>query len=169
MSSPHGIDLADILFARKIGDYSIETTRSVHPERHLLALSLGTLPALAHCRLPYCCLRVRALLPPHVPSSTWTHAPPDTLPDAPVVLWHWIHSFAPKCARCLTLSHPSVKDVRMIAARAQIAAEGNCPPLMELLCPFQLPRMVSESAREKVRWVGAIWYVIILLQRSLVC
>lgn len=65
-------------------------------------------------------------------------------------------------------NHPSAKeDVGTIAARAQIA-EGDCPPLMELLCPFQLlysdgvERLAAESARERVRWVGAIWYVIFL-------
>ncbi|KAF8556599.1 hypothetical protein OG21DRAFT_1482945 [Imleria badia] len=62
-----------------------------------------------------------------------------------------------------SLNHPSAKeDVGTIAARAQIA-EGNCPPLMELVCPFQLlysdgvERLAAESARERVRWVGAIW------------
>ena len=71
-------------------------------------------------------------------------------------------------------SHPSAKeDVGTIAARAQIA-EGNHPPLMELLCPFQLlysdgvERLAAESARERVRWVGAIWYVVFLFLRSLV-
>ena len=65
-------------------------------------------------------------------------------------------------------SHPSAKeDVGTIVARAQIA-EGDCPPLMELLCPFQLlysdgvERLAAESARERVRWVTVIWYVIIL-------
>ena len=71
-------------------------------------------------------------------------------------------------------SHPSAReDVGTIAARAQIA-EGNCPPLLELLCPFQLlysdgvERMAAESARERVRWVGAIWYCIILHLHGLV-
>ena len=71
-------------------------------------------------------------------------------------------------------SHPSAKeDVGTIAARAQIA-EGDCPPLMELLCPFQLlysdgvERLAAESARERVRWVSAIWYVIFLLLQTLV-
>ncbi|KAH0831167.1 hypothetical protein J3R83DRAFT_13743 [Lanmaoa asiatica] len=60
-------------------------------------------------------------------------------------------------------SHPSAKeDVGTIAARAQIA-EGDSPPLMELLCPFQLlysdgvERLAAESARVRVRWVSAIW------------
>lgn len=71
-------------------------------------------------------------------------------------------------------SHPSAKeDVGTIAARAQIA-EGDCPPLMELLCPFQLlysdgvERLAAESARERVRWVSAIWYVNFLSLRTLV-
>ena len=69
-------------------------------------------------------------------------------------------------------NHPSAReDVGTIAARAQIA-EGNCPPLMELLCPFQLlysdgvERLAAESARERVRWVGAIWYVMFYFHKA---
>ena len=61
-----------------------------------------------------------------------------------------------------SLNHPSAReDVGTIAACAQIA-KGNCPPLMELLCPFQLlytddvKRLAAESARERVCWVGTI-------------
>ncbi|KAG9313810.1 hypothetical protein JVU11DRAFT_6171 [Chiua virens] len=60
-------------------------------------------------------------------------------------------------------NHPSAReDVGTIAARAQVA-EGNSSPLLELLCPFQLlygdgvERLAAESARERVRWVSAIW------------
>lgn len=40
--------------------------------------------------------------------------------------------------------------------------------LMEVLCPFQLlygdgiERLAAESARERVRWVSAIWYATVL-------
>ncbi|KAF9233907.1 hypothetical protein BU15DRAFT_79651 [Melanogaster broomeanus] len=60
-------------------------------------------------------------------------------------------------------SHSSAReDVGTIAALAQMA-EGDSPSLVELLCPFQLlygdgvERLAAESARERVRWVGAIW------------
>jgi hypothetical protein len=68
-------------------------------------------------------------------------------------------------------THPSAQDdVGTIAARAQTAnahAEGFGElGLMETLCPFQLfygdgvERLGAESARERVRWVSAIWYVL---------
>ena len=68
-------------------------------------------------------------------------------------------------------THPSAQDdVGTIAARAQTAnaqAEGFGElGLVETLCPFQLfygdgvERLGAESARERVRWVSAIWYVL---------
>jgi hypothetical protein len=54
------------------------------------------------------------------------------------------------------------EDVGTIAAQAQ-SQEGDSQSLMELLCPFQLlygdgvERLAAESARERVRWVSAIW------------
>ena len=62
-------------------------------------------------------------------------------------------------------THPSAReDVGTIAAREQrLHAEGERGELMEILCPFQLlyddgvERLAAESARERVRWVGAIW------------
>ncbi len=68
-------------------------------------------------------------------------------------------------------THPSAQDdVGTIAARAQTAdaqAEGFGElGLLETLCPFQLfygdgvERLGAESARERVRWVSAIWYVL---------
>ena len=67
-------------------------------------------------------------------------------------------------------THPSAQDdVGTIAAKVQTAnaqAEGFGElGLMETLCPFQLfysdgvERLGAESARERVRWVSAIWYV----------
>ena len=68
-------------------------------------------------------------------------------------------------------THPSAQDdVGTIAAKAQTAnaqAEGFGElGLLETLCPFQLfygdgvERLGAESARERVRWVSAIWYVL---------
>ena len=67
-------------------------------------------------------------------------------------------------------THPSTQDdVGTLAAKAQTAnaqAEGFGElGLMETLCPFQLfysdgvERLGAESARERVRWVSAIWCV----------
>jgi len=60
-------------------------------------------------------------------------------------------------------THPSAReDVGTIAARQQ-SAEDVEHSLMEVLCPFQLlyadgvERLAAESARERVRWVSAIW------------
>ncbi|KAG8939328.1 hypothetical protein FRC00_013991, partial [Tulasnella sp. 408] len=58
--------------------------------------------------------------------------------------------------------HSSQNDIGSIAAREQ-SAQPNADNLMEILCPFQLlygdgvERLAAESARERVRWVGAIW------------
>lgn len=68
-------------------------------------------------------------------------------------------------------THPSAQDdVGTIAAKTQTAnaqAEGFGElGLLETLCPFQLfygdgvERLGAESARERVRWVSAIWYVL---------
>ncbi|KAH9993287.1 hypothetical protein BJV74DRAFT_884401 [Russula compacta] len=68
-------------------------------------------------------------------------------------------------------THPSAQDdVGTIAAKAQTAnaqAEGfGALGLIETLCPFQLfysdgvERLGAESARERVRWVSAIWEVL---------
>jgi hypothetical protein len=62
-----------------------------------------------------------------------------------------------------SLTHPNARgDVGTVAARTQ--SEGSdSQSLMELLCPFQMyyedgiERLAVESARERVRWVSAIW------------
>ncbi|KAG8904985.1 hypothetical protein FRB99_000899 [Tulasnella sp. 403] len=67
-------------------------------------------------------------------------------------------------------SHPSARgDIGSVAARLQSDVGGpgatseSGEPLVEFLCPFQLiyadgvERLGAESARERVRWVGAIW------------
>lgn len=62
-------------------------------------------------------------------------------------------------------SHPSARDdIGTIAARLQMSqGEVVDYDLLEMLCPFQLlysdgvERLGAESARERVRWVSAIW------------
>lgn len=61
-------------------------------------------------------------------------------------------------------NHPSAQDdIGTIAAREQATGSGPERALREFLCPFQLfypdglERLGAESARERVRWVGAIW------------
>jgi hypothetical protein len=71
-------------------------------------------------------------------------------------------------------THSSAReDVGTVAALAQndesvvggngSGSGGGGRGLMELLCPFQLlygdgvERLAAESARERVRWVSAIW------------
>ena len=68
-------------------------------------------------------------------------------------------------------SHPSaVDDIGTVAARLQMEQAGMAGvgggedwDLVEMLCPFQLlysdgvERLGAESARERVRWVSAIW------------
>ena len=62
-------------------------------------------------------------------------------------------------------SHPSARDdIGTIAARRQSRGDAEqTMDLMETLCPFQLlysdgiERLGAESARERVRWVSAIW------------
>lgn len=62
-------------------------------------------------------------------------------------------------------SHPSARgDIGSVAARATTSILNEAgEPLGEFLCPFQLiygdgvERLGAESARERVRWVGAIW------------
>ena len=62
-------------------------------------------------------------------------------------------------------THASAReDVGTIAAMAQsVTGDEEGLSLMEVLCPFQLlygdgvERLAAESARERVRWVSAIW------------
>ncbi|GJJ16140.1 hypothetical protein Clacol_010420 [Clathrus columnatus] len=61
-------------------------------------------------------------------------------------------------------NHPSAQDdIGTIAAREQATGSGPERTLREFLCPFQLlypdgvERLGAESARERVRWVGAVW------------
>ncbi|KAG9080929.1 hypothetical protein FRC06_005993, partial [Ceratobasidium sp. 370] len=67
-------------------------------------------------------------------------------------------------------SHPSARDdVGSVAARLQ------SPELAETLCPFQLlyadgvERLGTDTARERVCWVGAIWEVLATISRAPTC
>lgn len=119
-----------------------------------------------HSGPPYCWQRCEALLYPHMLLLSWI-APAGGRGIVTLDLLN-----CTEVRSVPSLSHPSAKeDVGTIAARAQIA-EGSCPPLMELLCPFQLlysdgvERLAAESARQRTRWVGAIWYAILFYFRK---
>lgn len=72
-------------------------------------------------------------------------------------------------------THPTARDdIGTIAAQAQVDGQDGPDPgrlgdmnLMETLCPFQLlysdgiERLGAESARERVRWVSAVWSVLL--------
>ncbi|KAF8132961.1 hypothetical protein EV363DRAFT_1449161 [Boletus edulis] len=110
-----------------------------------------------HSGPPYCWQRCEALLYPHMLLLSWI-APAGGRGSVTLDLLN--------CTEVRSIpspSHPRAKeDVGTIAARAQIA-EGSCPPLMELLCPFQLlysdgvERLAADSARQRTRWISAIW------------
>jgi hypothetical protein len=56
-------------------------------------------------------------------------------------------------------------DIRNVAARAQALDEAGAPGGIDELCPFQMmyedgvERLGTGSPRERMKWVGAIWYV----------
>jgi uncharacterized protein YbjT (DUF2867 family) len=60
-------------------------------------------------------------------------------------------------------SHPSAREDVGTVAAMQMDSEAPGGRMMEILCPFQLlyadgvERLAAESARERVRWVSAIW------------
>ena len=63
-------------------------------------------------------------------------------------------------------THPEARDdIGSVAARLMDQENPGGPSLVQTLCPFQLlytdgiERLGAESARERVRWVGAIWWV----------
>jgi hypothetical protein len=66
------------------------------------------------------------------------------------------------------LHRDAIDDIGSIAARAQSADEdaGDGERLADFLCPFQLiysdglERLGAENARERVRWVAALWFVL---------
>lgn len=79
------------------------------------------------------------------------------------------------CTEVRSVPSPHHRDARddigSIAARMQTDEERAVVPspegegLAHFLCPFQLlysnglERLGAESARERVRWVAALWYV----------
>ena len=87
-------------------------------------------------------------------------------------LWYLnVHALPPyRWQRCQALPYPNMivlswsarEDIGTIAALEMDSQEGGTR-LMEVLCPFQLlyadgvERLAAESARERVRWVSAIW------------
>ncbi|KAI6145311.1 hypothetical protein BKA82DRAFT_4312648 [Pisolithus tinctorius] len=121
-------------------------------------LRIGVLWYLnVHSGPPYKWQRCEALLYPHMLLLSWI-APGG---GRGVVTLDLLN-----CTEVRSVPSPThssaTEDVGTIAARAQVA-EGQGPDLMELLCPFQLlytdgvERLAAESARERVRWVSAIW------------
>jgi hypothetical protein len=56
-------------------------------------------------------------------------------------------------------------DIGNVAVRAQALDEGGAPGGIEELCPFQMmyedgvERLGAGSPRERMKWVGAMWYV----------
>ncbi len=62
-------------------------------------------------------------------------------------------------------THPESRDDIGTQAAMRMDSDGEVEgrSLVEMLCPFQLlytdgiERLGAESARERVRWVGAIW------------
>lgn len=122
------------------------------------ALRVGHLWYLnVHSWAPYSWVVTRAVLLPTQLVLSWP------IPDQGrcIVTLDLVH-----CTEVLSVpspTHPRGRDdIGSIAAKRQ----SNMPDygnLNELLCPFQLiyedrvERLAVESARERVRWVGAIW------------
>lgn len=125
------------------------------------ALRVGHLWYLnVHSWAPYSWVVTRAVLLPTQLVLSWP------IPDQGrcIVTLDLVH-----CTEVLSVpspTHPRGRDdIGSIAAKRQ----SNMPDygnLNELLCPFQLiyedrvERLAVESARERVRWVGAIWQVL---------
>jgi hypothetical protein len=107
-----------------------------------------------HAPPPFEWLRTQAVLYPNVLILTWI-APTG---GRGVVTLDLVNCTEVRSAP--SPSHPSARDdVGSVAARLQSA------DLAETLCPFQLlytdgvERLGTDTARERVRWVGAIWWV----------
>lgn len=127
----------------------------------LQALRVGHLWYLnVHSRAPYSWVVTRAVLLPTQLVLSW----PIPGQGRGIVTLDLVH-----CTEVLSVpspTHPRGRDdIGSIAAKRQ----SNMPDygnLNELLCPFQLiyedrvERLAVESARERVRWVGAVWQVL---------
>lgn len=69
------------------------------------------------------------------------------------------------------LHRDAIDDIGSRAAREQSVEEGSGEGegIKDFLCPFQLiysdglERLGAENARDRVRWVAALWYVGLLL------
>ncbi|KAG9074600.1 hypothetical protein FRC06_010590, partial [Ceratobasidium sp. 370] len=114
-----------------------------------------------HAPPPFEWLRTQAVLYPNVLILTWI-APTG---GRGVVTLDLVNCTEVRSAP--SPSHPSARDdVGSVAARLQ------SPELAETLCPFQLlyadgvERLGTDTARERVRWVGAIWEVLAAISRA---
>ncbi len=122
-----------------------------------------------HAPPPYRWQRCQALLYPHMLLLSWI-APGGGRGIVTLDLLNCI-----EVRSVPSPQHPTAQDdVGTIAARTQsehadVSGEVGDMALMETLCPFQLmysdgiERLGAESARERVRWVSAIWYVHIII------
>lgn len=123
-----------------------------------------------HAQPPYRWQRCQALLYPHMLLLSWI-APGGGRGIVTLDLLNCI-----EVRSVPSPLHPTAQDdVGTIAARMQSdevgPSSGEFPAeagLVETLCPFQLlytdgiERLGAESARERVRWVSAIWYVVLM-------
>jgi hypothetical protein len=73
--------------------------------------------------------------------------------------WHEVRSMP-------SPNHASAwDDIGKVATRAQALDKGGAPGGIKELCPFQMmyedgvERLGAGSPRERMKWVGAIWYV----------
>ncbi|KAI0752741.1 hypothetical protein C8Q80DRAFT_472567 [Daedaleopsis nitida] len=119
-----------------------------------------------HAPPPYRWQRCQALLYPHMLLLSWI-APGGGRGIVTLDLLNCI-----EVRSVPSPQHPTAQDdVGTIAARMQSEHAGPSSDmgemvLMETLCPFQLlygdgiERLGAESARERVRWVSAIWEVL---------
>ncbi|QRV75841.1 hypothetical protein RhiJN_10835 [Ceratobasidium sp. AG-Ba] len=114
-----------------------------------------------HALPPFEWLRTQAVLYPNVLILTWI---------APTGGCGVVTLNLANCTEVRSVpppSHPSAcDDVGSVAARLQ------SPGLAETLCPFQLlytdgvERLGTDTARERVCWVGAIWEVLATIART---
>lgn len=119
-----------------------------------------------HAEEPYQWIRTRAVLCPGVLILSWI-APNDGRGLVSLDLINHIE------VRSVPSPHycDARDDIGSIAAQTQTDEERAVVPspegegLADFLCPFQLlysdglERLGAKSARERVRWVAALWYV----------
>ncbi|CAE6472458.1 unnamed protein product, partial [Rhizoctonia solani] len=116
-----------------------------------------------HAPPPIEWLRTQAILYPNVLILTWT----GPTRGRRVVMLDLVNCTEVRSTRAPSPSHPNTRgDVGSAAARLQSA------DLAETLCLFQLytdgvEMLGTDTARERVRWVGAIWDVLATIARGL--